>query len=147
MQKLFLILVAFAAFGFQCVGQTNTFTIRRFSSIPPRNRYIVFSSDCGAVIHEPPNTPNPFSFTMAQSTCDSLEHLCEAYTTFDTLYFEKGFVPNGSSMVLEFNRGGVVKTVHINNEPHLPPALHDLLEFAGRIEWTATDLMYKNVDR
>ena len=122
-------------FGFVCSSPKNTFTLKRYSSIPPIVRWTIFSSDCKVTILDPPRTENPFTFTMSQSTCDSLESLCAAYGSFDTMYVPTGRpIPNPSSMDFEFQRDGIVKTVHMNEFPTLPPKLEALLQYASRIE-------------
>lgn len=140
--------LACASTGFVCsMSKTRTFTLKRYSSIPPIVRWTVFTSDCEVTILDPPKTTRPFTYSMASGTCDTLEKLCAAYATFDSVYAPEIYTPNPSSMDLEFQRDGIVKTVHIAQSPKLPAELMALLKFAGRIEYVGLEMMEKQGGR
>ncbi len=122
--------------GFQCAaGEAPTLTVRRFSSIPPIARHIIYRADGTATLLEPPNTKSPYAFSLSTQERDSLELLLADAPQWDSVYAPTMVIPNPSHLYLDIPlAGGGARTIHIANFPTVPPHLQALLELTGRIE-------------
>ena len=142
-----IVAVCFTFVGFSCENAPKSgvfFKLERFSSIPMIRRVVTFSNDSNVTIYEPPNTKNPFTYSMSSEECDSLRTYCSAAPSFDTLYFDpKIRIPNPSAIIMEFTSNSVTKQVRISQYPHLPDGVLAVLTFAAKIESRGLNLMEK----